>query len=237
MRVWLAWIFLAALASPASAQDEAPLRVHIISGSKEYKSGESLKAFKAHLEKSVNVTCTASWTSDGAKELEGLEALQKADVLVLFARRLKLGEKQMSIIRAHWEAGKPIVGIRTSSHAFQKEDNAVLDRKVMGGNYSGHFGDEAVKVTNAEDQADHPVLKGVKPFTSKKLYKMGEVAEGTVVLQRGDNGKSKQVVTIAHEYKGGRMVYTSLGVPDDFKDENFRRLLVNAIFWAARRPR
>jgi hypothetical protein len=26
-----------------------------------------------------------------------------------------------------------------------------------------------------------------------------------------------------------------MGVPEDFKDENFRRLLVNAIFWTAQR--
>ena len=35
--------------------------------------------------------------------------------------------------------------------------------------------------------------------------------------------------------KGGRTVYTSMGVPEDFKDENFRRLLVNALFWSAQR--
>ena len=37
------------------------------------------------------------------------------------------------------------------------------------------------------------------------------------------------------EKKGGRYFYTSMGAPEDFKDENFRRLLTNAILWTSRR--
>jgi type 1 glutamine amidotransferase len=29
--------------------------------------------------------------------------------------------------------------------------------------------------------------------------------------------------------------YTSLGHPDDFKDESFVRLLTNAVFWTAKK--
>jgi type 1 glutamine amidotransferase len=36
-------------------------------------------------------------------------------------------------------------------------------------------------------------------------------------------------------WKGGRTFYTSLGVPEDFKNEHFKRMLVNAIFWTAKR--
>ena len=55
------------------------------------------------------------------------------------------------------------------------------------------------------------------------------------MLQEGDIGKAKHAVTIANEYKGGRTFFTSLGVPEDFKDPNFRRMVVNAIFWTTRR--
>ena len=51
----------------------------------------------------------------------------------------------------------------------------------------------------------------------------------------GDNGKGRHPVTWVNEYKGGRMFYTSLGVPEDFKDGNFRRMLVNAVYWTTRR--
>ena len=228
-------LILALLFGHYLAWGDEPLKIHIISGSKEYKSEESLKAFKATLEKTTKVTCTASWSKDKAKKLEGLEALKSADLLIIFARRLDLGKEQMDIIRAHWNGGKAIVGLRTAGHAFQKKDNEVFDRKVLGGNYSGHYGDEAVKVTNVSKKTDHPVLKGVKPFTSRKLYKAGDLAEDTVVLQMGDIGKAKQVVTFVHEYKGGRTFFSSLGVPEDFKDKNFLRMLVNAIFWTTHR--
>jgi type 1 glutamine amidotransferase len=53
--------------------------------------------------------------------------------------------------------------------------------------------------------------------------------------QTGDNGKDTQPVTLTHVPHGGRIVYTSLGVPEDFKNEDFRRLLINALLWAANR--
>ncbi len=221
---------------PASASRAAePLKIHLISGSGEYKSEESLKEFSKYLEKTYFVQVTASWARDGAAELEDLEPLAEADLLLVFARRLKLGEEQMKQIRAHWEAGKPVLGIRTAGHAFGQADNELFDRRVLGGNYQGHFGNEPVKVENAAEQAQHPVLAGVGPFTSGKLYKAGELAEDTVVLQTGDIGKARHPVTIVHEYKGGRMFFTSLGVPSDFQDNNFRRLLTNALFWTAGR--
>jgi len=211
------------------------LRIHIISGSGEYKSEPSLREFKKFLEDQYRVEITASWSKDGAKRLENLEPLAKADLMLIFARRLKLGPEQMKLIRGHWEQGKPIVALRTAGHAFSNEDNKEFDLKVLGGHYKGHYGGEPVKVTNVPEQAGHPVLKGVGPFTSKKLYKTGPLPETTTVLQIGDIGKAKHAVTIVSEYKGRRVFFTSTGVPEDFQDKNFRRMLLNAIFWTTRR--
>src|SRR3982750_2777864 len=105
-------------APPATApRDDAPLRVHMISGSKEYASEQSLKGFREELERRYRVTVTASWGQDEGTSLDNLQDLAKAEVLLLFARRMKLPEEQMKLIRAHWEAGRPIVGVRTASHA------------------------------------------------------------------------------------------------------------------------
>jgi len=207
----------------------------MISGSKEYKSEPSLRAFKLRLEEHYKVSITASWGRDGVTELEDLDALKDAHLMIIFARRMKLNDDQMKIIRAHWEAGKPIVGLRTSSHAFQKEDNETFDRKVMGGNYQGHFGNEQVKVKPTEAGTKHPVLTGVLPFTSSKLYKAGELAPDVTILQTGDIGKAEHPVTWTRVHNGGRVFYTSLGVPGDFDDVSFNRMLTNAIFWTTQR--
>jgi type 1 glutamine amidotransferase len=246
LRAFLVLIFAVIAPSPAGAADPppkpaavtdptAPLTVHVISGSKEYQSESSLKPFLADLEKHYRVNVTASWGSDGGETLENLDALKNADVLLIFARRMNLPEDQMKPIRAHWEAGRPIVGIRTASHAFQKPDNDVFDRQILGGSHQSHWADEPVKVTNQPDQAEHPVLRGVGPFVSRKLYKRSDLLKDVIVLQTGDNGKDTQPVTLTRVHNGGRIVYTSLGVPEDFKDDNFRRLLMNALFWTTHR--
>jgi len=227
---FILWLTLFAL---ASFVDAAALKIHIISGAKEYQSEASMKSFSVWMEKHYNVRFTASWGHDGIEKLPNLKALANADVMFVFARRMKLREEQMKLIRAHWEKGKPIVGVRTASHAFQKADNEIFDRQVMGGNYQGHYKDEPVKVTHAS--RDHPVLRGVNMFPSGKLYKAGPLAKGTTVLQQGDIGKDKQNVTWVNAWKGGRTFYTSLGIPEDFENKDFKQMLVNAIYWTAKR--
>ena len=222
------------LAVPALGQDG--LHVHMISGSNEYKSEASLKKYKTYLEDEHDLRVTASWVADGATELPGVSHVPQADVLLVFARRMKLPDDAMDTLREYWNGGGGIVGVRTASHAFRRETNQVFDHEVLGGNYQGHFSDAPVEVENSI--ADHPVLKGVGPFSSRKMYKAGDLADGATVLQTGrttiDGTTHSHPVTWTHRYRDSRTVYTSLGVPADFENKNFRRLLTNAIFWVAR---
>ena len=235
MRFRLIAMLLAMLSPMSLPASEPELAVHMISGAKEYESEASLKILQAHLEKQLpNVSITASWVQDGAKDLPGREHIAKADLLIVFARRMKLPEEQMVTLRDHWNRGKPVVGIRTSSHAFGNEDNAVFDREVMGGNYKGHFGGDPVEVAVASDSAaKHAVLEEVGKIVSNKMYKVGQLAKDTELLQNGTIRSKNEThpVTWVHCYKGGRMFYTSLGVPDDFRNPQFLRLLLNAVRW------
>ncbi len=54
--------------SGALLAEAEPLRIHFISGSNEYRSEPSLKAFKDHLEKKFKVVVTAPRVKDSAKE-------------------------------------------------------------------------------------------------------------------------------------------------------------------------
>ena len=227
-------IVMLSMAAPA-ADPAAPLRIHIIAFG-EYEPVASLSEFKDHLEKHYRVECGMSLLEKN--KLTNLDALAKADMLILFARRMSLPESQMEIIRGHWEQGKPIVGIRTASHAFQPKDNAILDKQVFGGNYGGGgpTSNGAFKAVPADGAENHPVLKGVEPFKGNKYaYGQGPLAETAKTLQVAKTPKAVIPVTWTNTYKGGRMIYTSLGAVDDFKDDNFRKLLVNAIFWTSQR--
>lgn len=194
--------------------------------------------FKEHLEANYRVQCTTSFYpgTGSPMKLENLDSLKSADLLILFARRMSLREEQMKLIRDHWESGKPIVGIRSACHAFQKADNDISDRKVFGGNYGGASNNGGFTSTPAKGQGDHPVLKGVGPIkTARYAYGNGPLAEGVVVLQVVGRIKDLPLpVTWVNTYKDGRFFYTSMGAPEDFRDENFRRLLVNAICWTTK---
>ena len=43
-------------------------------------------------------------------------------------------------------------------------------------------------------------------------------------------------VTWIREYNNSRVLYSALGHPDDFKQPQFRRMLVNAVYWALELP-
>ena len=48
--------------------------------------------------------------------------------------------------------------------------------------------------------------------------------------------KEPEPVAWTNQYKQARIFYTSLGHPDDFKNAPFRRMLINAVFWAMNKP-
>ena len=82
---------------------------------------------------------------------------------------------------------------------------------------------------------DHPILKGITPFkTNGSLYKNPNVADDVTVLLQGYMGKESEPVAWTREKDGRRVFYTSLGHPDDFKDDNFIRLLTNGLAWATK---
>jgi type 1 glutamine amidotransferase len=219
---------------PATQPAAAPLGICMLSGSEEYTSDKTLAQLKDHLEKSFNVHCTLSIpTKDDP--FPGIEQLAACDVFVVFARRLKLTDDQVDRVKRYCAAGKGIVGIRTASHAFQTW--LAFDKEVLGGSYQGHYGtDRPASLAFLDKAKDHPVLAGLKPFaTNGKLYKNPNLAPDVLVLLTASTPDYSEPVAWVRQHNGARVFYTSLGVPDDFNDDSFRRLLVNAVFWTAHR--
>ena len=139
---------------------------------------------------------------------------------------------QLKAVKAYCDSGKPVVGIRTASHGFQKW--LEMDTEVFGGNYKNHNGAGPKCELSIPGKAkDHPILKGVSAFkTNGSMYKNPNVKADVVVLLQGSMGKESEPMAWTREKDGRRVFYTSLGHPDDFKDENFIRLLVNGLAWA-----
>ncbi len=169
----------------ADGTEQKPLRIHMISGSEEYESETSLSSWKEKLEKHHSVRCTISFGTDGTETLEGLVHLPEADLLVLFNRRFELKDEYWKPIRAYLDSGRPVLGIRTASHAFDR-NYPKIDRELLGADYHGHGSEETVKVKPVEEQRDHPILKGIGSWTRPgKLYRNNEFDSSTTILLRG----------------------------------------------------
>jgi type 1 glutamine amidotransferase len=212
-----------------------PLKVCMLSGSAEYNSDASLTEFKTFLEGRYNVAATLLFGKDGSDTMPGVEALDSSDLMLVFVRRISLKPDQLARVKKFCEMGKPVVAVRTASHAFQNW--LAFDKEVLGGNYNGHYGTGPItQVQFSEKARDHPILAGVKPFTSAySLYKNTGAAADIDLVMTGAIPGHTEPLAWTRVHKGGRVFYTSLGGPDDFRNEDFRRLIVNAIFWTARR--
>jgi type 1 glutamine amidotransferase len=224
----------------APAEQAAPLRLVMLSGSAEYHSDESLAGLAEDWQKRfpAAVRCTQLNSKDSAGDpIPNIDALNSADLVFVFTRRLRPPKEQLEVFQKYCKSGKPIIGVRTASHAFQ--DWLIFDKEVLGGgNYQGHHKVGPItQVAIADKAKSHPILKGIDPFTSpSSLYKNDPIAESSELLLTGTiPGEKTEPIAWTHTHNGGRVFYTSLGSPDDFKNEMFRKLLDNALAWVAQR--
>ena len=269
---------------PRPAASPAGANVVFLVGDEEYRSEESMPMLAAILQRDHGIAPTVLFTrgADGAVDpmrldhLPGLEALEDADLLVLFTRWRELPDDQMRRIVAYVESGRPVVGFRTGTHAFKYPEGSPFaawnEEKIaalVGQRWivhHGHFSDgEAplTEVTRAEEAATaetagSPILNGVEtPFEAYSwLYHVtgggDALAPGSEPLLIGRTLRSKQLQagrgdryppvqpvawTKTNPFspagaEPGRVFFTTLGHPYDFKLPAVRRLAVQGVLWA-----
>jgi len=236
--------------SPFEFSTDPRPHVVILIAEREYRTNESLPKFALeHLGMDYKVTIVHC-DEEGQGERNALpgsvQAIAEADVLLVSVRRRVLPEDQYQAVRRHIEKGKPVVGIRTSSHAFSLRGESPpdglmawekFDQEVWGGNYSGHHGNG--KTVTVGILSEHEILTGVKVDAlnaNGSLYQANPLASSTQPLLSGAI-EGQPVEPIAWTNKtvfGGRSFYTSLGHIDDFQQEAMNVLLKNAIDWAVK---
>ena len=231
---------------PFRFSEEGKPHAVVMIGEREYRTNETLPEFVAKYLEPRGIRCTIVHADrEDGNVFPGLNALKTADVFVLSVRRRALPEEDLNLIRDYVNAGNPLVGIRTANHAFhthdQKPDGHAewqeFDREVVGGNYRGHHEVGVVTQLNvAENAGDHPILHQVSVASmvgNGSLYQVSPLAKTATPLLIGTIPNQKpEPVAWTHRFRGGRIVYTSLGHPQDFENESFRRFLANAVQWA-----
>lgn len=159
--------------------------VVFISAEEEYRSEESLPMLARILKRETGAKVSFCFSVDSlgfinpnnAQSIQGLEQLQQADLVVIFARFRAIPPEQLKYITDYVESGRPIVGLRTSTHTFLYKDDPTRQHlnndwpaKVFGQQWithHGHFDDgknPLTDVTLNASQATHPILRGVAPF-------------------------------------------------------------------------
>lgn len=249
-----------------------------IASDHEYRSEETLPALARILANRFGFTCTVIFALDsnrnilpGGSDLRGLKALDKADLMVIFTRFSNFADEEMQHINDYLEKGKPVVGLRTATHAFNNPDNPKwghysyeydgpmkswkhgFGEMVLGETWVGHYGknhEQASRLVIEKGQENHPVMAGVKNiFVQSGGYNAYPEQTGSTVLARGqvlngmtpdapaDPSKEELPVAWIRNYKldsgaSGRAFATTHGASEDLLNEGFRRMLVNACFWA-----
>ena len=229
--------------------------VVFVTGDDEYRSEITMPMIASILETRYGIRTSVAFAKPEPQtktNIEGLDALQSADLMVMYTRFRALPEDQLAKILAYVESGKPIVGLRTSTHAFLYPEghprealNDGFGRDVFGQKWITHHGGQSMTdVTIPAANASHPILRGVVPFRARSwLYHVAPLngaadvlLEGTTVSSNKTNRLSDypptQPVAWTRQYKQSRVFFTTLGHPEDFAAAPMRRLVVNGILWA-----
>jgi len=173
---------------------EKPLIV-FVTGDEEYRSEEGMPQIAKILNQHYGFNCKVLFAQDPDKpgivdpnylhNIPGLENLREADLMVIFTRFRALPDRQMKWIDDYLKSGKPVLGIRTATHAFNfTEDDSLssfhhygnfnneegpwqggFGRLVLGEKWISHHGDHGNQSTRglkAEGTEDHPIWNGIE---------------------------------------------------------------------------
>ncbi|MEK7795286.1 MAG: ThuA domain-containing protein [Candidatus Hydrogenedentota bacterium] len=161
--------------------------VVIVTGDDEYRSEESMPpfgkilaarhGFKVTVLFAINPE-TGAIAPEVQNNIPGLDALDNADLMILFTRFRDLPDEQMKRIIDYTDSGRPIMALRTATHAFffknaadpnakwswnSKDPKGGYGREVLGETWVNHYGNHKAESTRgviAEGMKDSPLVRG-----------------------------------------------------------------------------
>jgi hypothetical protein len=160
----------------------------LVSGDEEYRSEEALPQLGKILAQHHGFKCTVLFAIDPADgtinpnkidNIPGLDALKSADLMILFTRFRNLPDEQMKPIVEYVESGRPILGMRTATHAFNLKGKTYAQyswrskmdwpggfgKQILGEtwvNHWGHHGKESTRGRFVQDEKSNPILRGIQ---------------------------------------------------------------------------
>ena len=175
--------------------------VVLLAGDEEYRSEEALPMLAKILSKHHGFSCTVLFSTDPdgtinpnrGDSLGKPEALDSADVIVTSLRFRKWPNETMQHLDQAIQRGTSIVGLRTSTHAFQLPATSSFanynkfGKDVLGETWVSHWGHhkfEATRGVIGADNAKNPVLNGVADvFGDTDVYEANPPADAKILLR------------------------------------------------------
>ena len=243
----------------ASGTPAAPPHVVFVTGDDEYRSEITMPMLARILQERHGYRCTVCYAVNSAtgqpepkfkRNIVGLDALRSADVAVFYLRYRALPPEQMQFILDYAAAGKPMVGLRTTTHAFlfPKDDaqarwNDGFGLEIFGQKWLRHHGHDSSTMVSVAVK-DHPVCRGLPEEWHARswLYHVTPLVGDCTPLLLGAAVKGDKPggarfgtanpVAWTKSHCGGRVFFTTLGHPADFENAATRRLVLQGIVWA-----
>ena len=185
-------------------------RIVLVAGDEEYRSEEALPMLGRMLQSLGFETIvllsqnpeTGMIDPDESAHIPGLHLIDDADLLILQLRFRHLADDDMKHIADYIASGKPVTGIRTSTHAFAYPNDSEsiyadwswnrsggFGKEVLGETWVAHHGGHGREATRGiiePGNATHPVLRGVDDvFGPTDVYAINGLPDDAVVLLRG----------------------------------------------------
>lgn len=250
-------LLICAVFNSAFGQVKKKPLVVFVTGDHEYSGEETLPLIAAKLEKNygLNTKVLKAFPNQNAeKNIPGLEILEKADLVIFYLRWRQLPPEQLEFIDKYLKSGKPVMGFRTSTHAFNFPKGHESEKWNAFGEFAlnappgwgkaghTHYGHKSTTdVSVIETAKKHPILQGINPnfHVSSWLYHVlpDYPTKGSEWLLMGKSVNPDKaaienpVAWTGTNSFGAKIFMTTLGHPEDFQVEDFQHLIFNAILW------
>lgn len=216
----ISWLHFEGKSGPGKGK-----HIVLVSGDDEYRSEEALPMMAKILSQHHGFTCTVLFAiepetghikPDYQNNIPGLEHLREADLMILFTRFRELPDEQTKYFEEYLLAGKPIIGIRTATHAFhygKKKTSPYFKyhwqnpegpwkggfgQRIFGETWVAHHGEHGKEGARGlpdgvQQLNDHPILRGVRDiWVPSDVYSIKNLpAEAQVLI----HGQSTQGMT------------------------------------------
>jgi type 1 glutamine amidotransferase len=213
---------------PASAQapEGRPLRLLFLGQDREHHpSGKLLPLIAAPLARR-GIQMTHVSTPEDALVAS---TLKHYDGLVIYANHETITPEQEQALVDFVEGGKAIIALHCASFMFTKAPRYI---PIIGGQFLRHGTGEFTAEIVAPD---HPVMKGLKPFTTwdeTYVHTRHNTVDRTVLMERVDS-EGREPYTWVRTQGKGRVFYTAFGHDErTWSNPGFRQLVEQGIVWA-----